>query len=256
MSDQKRDQLEKIESKPTQAATNVKTGGEQAGRVAPQGSRWKKFTSRKWIFPAAYLAAAAIILVIMIAYQNSQDKTLTEDDIGLETIGEHDEANLTEDDLPVVAQQEQFAWPTSDMTEIEVVMPFYEDSLSNEEKSMAVIRYENTFVTSDGIALARRDNQPFDVTAALSGTVTRAETAPVIGNVVEIEHQDGLKTIYYSLANVRVTAGQQVKQGEVIASAGRNEYEKDLGVHLHFEVHQNGEPVNPRAFLPEIPEVD
>lgn len=252
MSDQKRDQFEKNGSKPVNAAPVQKASGEQAGRTAPQVSSWKKFTSRKWVFPAAYLAAAAIILGIMIAYQGSQNETLTEDDIGLEQVGLVDEANTPEDDLPVVALPESFAWPSADMTGVEVVMPYYEDSLSNEEKTMAVIQYENTFVTSEGIALARQDNQSFDVTAALSGTVTRAETAPVIGNVVEIEHADGLSTIYYSLANVQVTEGQEVQQGQVIASAGQNEYEKDLGVHLHFEVHQDGEPVNPYTYLPEI----
>ena len=38
---------------------------------------------------------------------------------------------------------------------------------------------------------------------------------------------------------------QIVKKGEVIAEAGRNQFEKDAGVHLYFEVHQNQKPVNP-----------
>lgn len=253
MSDQKRNQFEKNGSKPAKAAPIQKADGEQTSRTAPQPSAWKRFTSRRWVFPAAYLAAAAIILSIMIIYQGSQKETLTDEDLGLEQNGQVDEtANQSEDDLPVVALPEDFQWPTADMTGIEVVMPYYEDSLSNEEKTMAVIQYENTFVTSEGIALARQDNQPFDITAALSGRVTRAEYAPVIGNVVEIEHANGLSTVYYSLADLRVSEGQDVQQGEVIARAGQNEYEKDLGVHLHFEVHQNGEPVNPYTYLPEM----
>lgn len=252
MSDQKRDQFEKNGSKPLQAAPNHKAGGEQAGRTVVKSSSWKRFLSRKWIFPAAYLAVAAIILGIMIVYQGPQKEALDEDEIGLESIGDIADGDVSDNDLPVVALPESFAWPTSDMTGIEVVMPFYEDSLSNEEKTMAVIRYENTFVTSKGIALARHNQESFPVTAALSGTVTRAEHAPVIGNVVEIEHPDGFVTIYYSLADVQVSEGQQVRQGDVIARAGQNEYEKDLGVHLHFEVHQNGEPVNPYNFLPEM----
>ncbi len=254
MSDQKRDHNDKNSSKPTNTESIHKTESGVQGRTAPQKSSWRKFTAKKWVFPAAYLAAAAIILGIMIAYQGSQDQdTLTEENLGLE-IGHVDEqgANAEEDDLPVVALLEDFRWPAADMTGIEVVMPYYDDSLSHDEKTMAVIQYENTFVTSEGIALARTDNQPFDVTAALSGKVIRAESAPVIGNVVEIEHADGLTTVYYSLANVQVSVNDEVQQGQVIARAGQNEYEKDLGVHLHFEVHQNGEPVNPFNYLPEI----
>jgi len=251
MSDQKRDQLEKNTSKPTNAAPNQKIGGEQAGHNTPQVSGWKRFASRKWVFPAAYLAAAAIILGIMIVYQSSQKETLTDENLGLD-VDQAEETNEAENDLPVVALPEDFKWPVADKTDVEVVMPYYEDSLTSEEKAMAVIQYENTFVTSEGIALARQDNQTFDVTAALSGKVVRAENAPIIGNVVEIEHTNGLSTIYYSLADVQVSVGQEVKQGDVIAKAGQNEYEKDLGVHLHFEVHQDGEPVNPYTYLPEI----
>jgi stage II sporulation protein Q len=251
MSDQKKDQIEKNTSKPVTAAPNQKANGEQTGLSKPQVSAWKRLASRKWLFPAAYLAAAAIILGIMIVYQSSQKETLTDENLGLD-VDQAEETNEADNDLPVVALPEDFAWPVADMTDIEVVMPYYEESLSNEEKTMAVIQYEDTFVTSEGIALARQDNQTFDVTAALSGKVVRAENAPIIGNVVEIEHTNGLSTIYYSLADVQVSEGQEVQQGDVIAKAGQNEYEKDLGVHLHFEVHQDGEPVNPYTYLPEI----
>jgi stage II sporulation protein Q len=254
MNDQKKDQLEKKDSNKAAAPLNQKADGAHAGRSATHTSSWKKFTSRKWVFPAAYLAAAAIILGIMFVYQGSNNDMLTEENLDPTLADEQQSDLLTgpEDDMPVTALPEDFAWPTLDMAGIEVVMPYYDDSLSAEEKTMAVIQYENTFVTSDGIALARADNETFDVTAALGGTVTRVENAPVIGNVVEIEHDNGLSTIYYSLADVQVEQGQQVSQGEVIAKAGQNEYEKDLGVHLHFEVHENGEPVNPHRYLPEM----
>ena len=254
MSDQKKDQLEKKDSNKAAAPINQKVDGAHAGRSAADTSSWKKFTCRRWVFRAAYLAAAAIILGIMILYQGSENNMLTEENVGLEQVDEQqlESDGALEDDMPVTAIPEGFSWPTLDMSEIEVVMPYYDESLSNEEKTMAVIQYENTFVTSDGIAIARQDNQTFDVAAALGGTVTRVENAPVIGNVVEIEHEGGLSTIYYSLADVQVEQGQEVSQGEVIAKAGQNEYEKDLGVHLHFEVHENGEPVNPHRYLPEM----
>lgn len=254
MNDQKKDQFEKKDSNKVAAPLNQKVDGAQTGRSATHTSSWKKFTSRRWVFPAAYLAAAAIILGIMIVYQGSNNDMLTEENLDPLQVEQPqtDLVTAPDTDMPVVALPEDFAWPTLDMTGVEVVMPYYDDSLTPEEKTMAVIQYEDTFVTSDGIALARADNEPFDVAAALGGIITRVENAPVIGNIVEIAHANGLSTIYYSLADVQVEQGQEVSQGEVIAKAGQNEYEKDLGVHLHFEVHENGEPVNPQRYLPEM----
>jgi stage II sporulation protein Q len=103
-----------------------------------------------------------------------------------------------------------------------------------------------------GVDLASADNKAFDVVAAMSGKVTLVEIHPTNGNVVEITHPNGLRTIYQSLGDVQVNNGDEVKQGTIIAKAGRNELEKDEGVHLHFEVRDNEKPVNPNLFLEEV----
>ncbi|MNI90151.1 Stage II sporulation protein Q [compost metagenome] len=50
---------------------------------------------------------------------------------------------------------------------------------------------------------------------------------------------------------MKVKQDAEVKQGDVIASAGRNEIEKDLGNHVHFAIYENGELVNPTTVLPK-----
>jgi len=102
-----------------------------------------------------------------------------------------------------------------------------------------------------GIDYARADNQSFDVLAAMSGTVSAVEKNPVIGNLVEITHANGLVTVYQSLSDIKVAKDQQVKKGDAIAKAGRNELEKEYGVHLHFEVRegQSGAAVSPEQYL-------
>ena len=130
-------------------------------------------------------------------------------------------------------------------------MPFFEVEASNEQKQAAIVEQGDTFTPSMGIALQRQDDhdQTFDVLAAMSGTVTRVENIPSVGNLVEITHDKGLVTVYYSLSGTTVAKGDEVLQGDVIAKAGRNEIEKNLGVHLHFEVLSNGEQVNPETFI-------
>ncbi|MGW9128919.1 peptidoglycan DD-metalloendopeptidase family protein, partial [Paenibacillus chitinolyticus] len=55
--------------------------------------------------------------------------------------------------------------------------------------------------------------------------------------------------VYQSLDNVTVKPGDEVTQGQVLGSAGRNEYEKDAGIHLHFEVRVDNKAVNPEQYL-------
>lgn len=221
--------------------------------AAPQ-SAWRRLLAKKWVFPAVYLAAAAIILSLMWTFQGKDDNALTETDMHL-SLEESTGPDVTHDDdaLPVVVSAEEMEWPVAEPEWMTVIRPFYDENASNEVKQAAMIRYENMFMPSTGIALVSNEQEePFDVLAALSGTVTRVDNLPLVGNIVELEHEDGLKTIYHSLANVAVEEGAQVVQGEVIAQAGRSEIGKDFGTHLHFEVHKDGEPVNPEHYLPVI----
>jgi stage II sporulation protein Q len=222
------------------------------GAQPVQTSNWKRWLAKRWAFPAMYMAAAAIILALMWVIQDSGKTALNTNDLAIDTEKQNEsvvnEGNKL-DALPVNVQAETMQWPVQDRSQVEVIMPYFEVDASNTEKQAAIIEQEDTLVPSMGIALSRQDNQPFDVLAAMSGNVTRAEKVPSIGNLVEITHDNGLVTVYYSLTDVAVTKGSKVIQGDVIAKAGRNETEKNLGVHVHFEVLSEGEPVNPETYI-------
>ncbi|GIQ70874.1 M23 family peptidase [Xylanibacillus composti] len=222
-------------------------------------SSWKKLLRKKWVFPAAYMAAAAIILSLMWAYQGSERDALTDTDLtGGGLIAESEDPTVTEsvlgeeDALPVTVPAESMQWPFVEQEAMDVIMPFYEETADAATKQAATIQYNNTFMFSTGLALAHQNDEAFEVLAAMSGTVTRAEQLPLVGNVVEITHEDGLKTVYQSLGEIRVKMNDRVSQGMVIGTAGRNELQKDLGVHLQFEIQENDRPVNPQAYLPAL----
>ena len=86
------------------------------------------------------------------------------------------------------------------------------------------------------------------IVAAQSGTVTRAQYHSTLGYYVKINHGNGLQTVYAHMQpNLRVSVGQSVSQGQQIGTMGTTG--SSTGVHLHFEVHQNGRPVNPASFV-------
>lgn len=223
------------------------------GEGAMPTSSWKRLMSKKWAFPALYLAVAAIILSLMWAYQSSNTEDgLPEGEMGLATEHEMEEdVTGTSDDLttpdalPVTVNSEPMSWPVLDPLAVEVIRPYYDEDGDNETKQAAVIQLENTLIPSKGITLARGDQASFEVLAAMAGTVTRVAELPIVGHLVEITHDNGLSTVYQSLDGIVVEEGQQVEQGDFIAHAGRNELGQEDGVHLHFEIYEDNLPVNP-----------
>lgn len=223
-------------------------------KSATPNSPWRRLLAKKWAFPAIYMVAAAIILTLMVVYQNSGKPTVMEDSIGLglETAGENGRVD-NPDSEPVGAQVENMKWPVSNFSEMDITMPFFDSEAAADVKQEAMIEYNDTFTPHIGIDFARPDKEEFEVLAALSGQVTTIETNPVAGQIVEITHSNGMVTVYQSLGEVQVTKGQEVQQGEVIGKAGRNELEKHLGNHVHFEVRQgqDGPAINPNELITE-----
>lgn len=86
--------------------------------------------------------------------------------------------------------------------------------------------------------------------AAYEGVVTEVTYDQLNGNVVKIDHGDGLVTIYSSLEEPVVTEGQTVEQGAELGVIGTTATkEMSDGNHLHFEVSLNGEICNPYDYL-------
>jgi murein DD-endopeptidase MepM/ murein hydrolase activator NlpD len=85
------------------------------------------------------------------------------------------------------------------------------------------------------------------ILAAAGGVVSAAEHNPAYGNMVAIDHGNGLQTVYAHASKVEVRAGEIVRKGQQIAQVGSTG--RSTGSHLHFEVHVNGAPQNPARFL-------
>lgn len=83
--------------------------------------------------------------------------------------------------------------------------------------------------------------------AAAGGVVISSEFHPQYGNMVEIDHGNGLITRYAHLSK------RDVKVGDVVLSRGKigavGKTGQSTGPHLHFEVRKNGSPLNPARFL-------
>ena len=82
-------------------------------------------------------------------------------------------------------------------------------------------------------------NETFDIVAACSGKVVAKSNDSIYGNMLLIEHASGIQTLYCSLGEMKVNKGEEVSQGDVIATSGEATYTSGLGSSLHFEIIKN-----------------
>lgn len=94
------------------------------------------------------------------------------------------------------------------------------------------------------------------VRAAAGGYVAWTRLGKQYGNYVMVVHSGGIATVYAHLSKFAVEADQYVERGEVIGYSGGRPGDQGAGLstgpHLHFEVRQDGIPVNPENFLPSL----
>ncbi len=96
-----------------------------------------------------------------------------------------------------------------------------------------------------GLDISADRGTPIHATA--DGTVTFAAFNDSYGNCIEVSHGYGISTRFGHLSRFAVSAGDQVKRGDVIGYVGNTG--RSTGAHLHYEILLNGQAVNPLKFL-------
>jgi murein DD-endopeptidase MepM/ murein hydrolase activator NlpD len=97
----------------------------------------------------------------------------------------------------------------------------------------------------EGLDVAAQTGTP--VMAPADGVVVKAGFSTGYGNMVEISHGYGIKTVFAHNSRLNVKAGQRIRRGDVICYVGDSG--SSTGPHLHYEVRLNGLPVNPVKYM-------
>lgn len=133
----------------------------------------------------------------------------------------------------VVSKNESFIWPAA-----------YSKTITCKYgPRIHPITKKNSTHTGIDIRAALNTN----VYAAASGEVIKAGWNTAYGNMIIIDHGNGITTLYGHANKLCVKVGDTVKQGDIIMKAGSTGY--STGPHLHFEVRKNGTPQDPKNYL-------
>ena len=219
---------------------------EEENNRSSQSSSFKRFMKKRWVFPAIYIACAAMVLTGVLWYQASgsnKDKY------------SYNSSNLAgKNNQPAVEvsrTMENFVMPIPAANKSSAVIEkkFYDFSGKKADQEAALVVYKNTYVPNTGIDIGMKDGKSFNVVASLSGTVTKVDNDSFLGNLIEIEHDKGIVTQYESVTDIKVKVGDHVDQGQVIAKAGQSLFNEKAGTHVHFEIRKDGVAVNPESYM-------
>ncbi|WP_242694832.1 M23 family metallopeptidase [Pseudogracilibacillus auburnensis] len=211
-----------------------------------QSSQWKNFFKKRWVFPAVYLVSAALLITLIVWYQGSLDKTTETPEVAENT---NDKAGIDEPVIEVNQSFENIEMPVSDEDSVSIVTEFFDSNASADQQEAALIVDGNKYRPSMGIDISQNDGQEFDVTASLSGKVIDVRQDAFLGNVIEVDHGEGIVTVYQSVKDIKVKAGDAVGQGDVLAKSSVSELNKTAKNHVHFEIRKDNNALNPHTYF-------
>lgn len=204
----------------------------------------KKQSKGLWV---GVYTGVAIIMVALVWGYNAYVGPETEVASNLEEVsGEIKPEKLVETN----AELETLKYPFDEalLDRAKVLQDYYDMSTDEATRESSLLVFNQTYVTNSGVSIAI-DGEPFEVLAAMTGKVEEVVADEFIGNEIVIKHPNGLMTKYRSVAEIRVKKGDTVKQGQPLGTATSNEWNPTAGVHLNFELLENGETINPREYL-------
>lgn len=203
----------------------------------------KPLMKRPWFWPVVYSGMALMIVAVIFSfnelYESQQEKDLTEETPSQQTI------------IPTSTKLEVLKYPFKEQysNEATILQEFYDINEDEATRENGLLVFSNQiYTTSSGVSIAI-NSEPFEVVAAMSGEVAQVKYDTFTGNTITLRHANGMETRYSSVADILVKEGDQVVQGEQIATSQENDWNPSVGIHLHFEVLQDGVLVNPRKFL-------
>ena len=207
----------------------------------------RKRKLRGFVLPTLYLMVLGVMaLGITMLSRNLINKKVANDNYYNYSMSVFNE---TENALPVMEEQssqEQVTAPF-DSYSVGVEKDFYSMEASKEEQQSSLIYYEGTYMPNTGVLYSSEEE--FDVIAILDGTIKEIKEDEILGNMVTIEHANNLVSIYYTLGEINVKTGDQVKQNDIIAKSGSSKLQTSKPYTLLFETYLEGKLVNPNTIL-------
>ena len=195
----------------------------------------KRKVKLKSPFYILVLAIVPVLLVTAMLNVNQKEKQ-----------NEDQEKEVIVDSYPVINDNDKIINPYSNDS-VKIGKSYYDYKAEEKNQEDSLIVHDDTYYQNTGIDFV--SDETFDVLSISGGTVISVKEDEAVGKTIEIKHDNGLISIYQSLSEIAVKKNDVVSQGQVIGKSGNNELDKELGNHVHLELYENGQSVNPELYL-------
>ncbi len=150
-----------------------------------------------------------------------------------------------EENIKVVNTGDIISRPYTDAN-VKIVKNYYDYKAEAESQENSLIFYENTYMQSSGVSYSSGDE--FDIVSILNGKVKEVKEDTTLGNIITIDHDNGITSVYQSVKDITVNVGDEVTAGQIIAKSSTSNISTELENHLYFELIINGVCVNPENY--------
>ena len=155
--------------------------------------------------------------------------------------------NVIDNDIPVINVESTTIGKPHNNENVKILKEYYDYTSNEEKQENSILYYESTYLQNTSVAYGGVDS--FEVVSILDGKVINVKKDELLGNIIEIEHDNNIVSVYQSVSEIKVKKNQIVKKGEVIALSGESNINKDLKSHLLFELLINNNIVNPENYI-------
>ena len=210
-----------------------------------------------WTFRLSQLSAFAVLLVfafalVSVTYLENVARIIG-GEVPLDSIRRIDSLARVDADFEIPRGEAEQAFVAQyeeeekySLTALNPNPVFTEQAFFYKPVDGVVSSHYQTDIRHFGVDIAASPSE--SVLATLDGTVVYAGYDPQHGNVIQLQHRNGLVSIYKHNEALLKEPGDHVVAGEAIALVG-NTGTLSTGPHLHFELWYKGVPVNPEEYI-------
>ena len=198
----------------------------------------KKLVLKPFVLPSLYMVMIISLLFLgtKIMYSEEPSPELTY------VSG----TTINSDIIPTLKSDDEYVVNPYATDNIEIASNFYNYKEIEENQEKSIIKYVDTYIQNSGITYT--SNEEFNVVSIMDGEVTKVYSSDLLGNIVEITHDNDIISIYQMLDTPLVKENTKVIKGEVIGKSGKSKLREE-GYNLQFEILKEGIPTNPNEIL-------
>ena len=197
---------------------------------------------RSFVLPTVYIMVISVLFISISFLANNLSHNIEYGNMSVIT--------LDDNTTPVIKNEENILQSIIEKpyvsSNVSISKSFYDMTDDAKKQEDSLVYYQNTYLQNSGVLYESTD--PFDIKASYDGKVTNVSQDDILGNYIEITHNENLKTVYYSLSEVTVKKDDVVLSGDVIGKSGTNKLNNDSKNSLLFEVYHNGVAIDPEDF--------